>query len=71
MHIYTYIHDDDCGVLLLQLVEGYQVNTLQLNHCSVEEVGYGRQSAQPHGDGFFHPLDCEPTLQIGYVVILF
>ncbi|KAF3431024.1 hypothetical protein FNV43_RR25754 [Rhamnella rubrinervis] len=49
-----------------RLVEGYQVNSLQLNHCSVEEVGYGRQSAQPHGDGFFHPLDCEPTLQIGY-----
>ncbi|KAG9155494.1 hypothetical protein Leryth_009922 [Lithospermum erythrorhizon] len=20
----------------------------------------------PQGDAFFHPLDCEPTLQIGY-----
>nr|ALM95519.1 SEPALLATA-like protein 3 [Nigella damascena] len=29
-------------------------------------VGYGRQQAQAQGEGFFHPLDCEPTLQIGY-----
>ncbi|KAL0924513.1 hypothetical protein M5K25_005347 [Dendrobium thyrsiflorum] len=29
-------------------------------------VGYGRQPAQHHGDAFYHPLECEPTLQIGY-----
>ncbi|EEF47447.1 mads box protein, putative [Ricinus communis] len=48
-----------------RLVEGYQVNAMQLNP-SAEDVGFGRQAAQPQGDGFFHPLDCEPTLQIGY-----
>ncbi|XP_050208169.1 agamous-like MADS-box protein MADS4 isoform X2 [Mercurialis annua] len=45
------------------LVDGYQA--MQLNH-SAQEVEYGRQAAQSQGDGFFHPLDCEPTLQIGY-----
>ncbi|PPS03818.1 hypothetical protein GOBAR_AA16855 [Gossypium barbadense] len=51
-----------------RLVEGYQVNSLQLNPNATEDVGYGRQQVhhQPHGDAFFHPLDCEPTLQIGY-----
>nr|WDA53349.1 MADS-box protein 9 [Erycina pusilla] len=29
-------------------------------------VGYGRQPAQHHEDAFYHPLDCQPTLQIGY-----
>ena len=48
----------------LQLVEGYQVNALQLNQ-SADDMMYGRQQAQPPGDAFFHPLDCEPTLQIG------
>lgn len=48
----------------LQLVEGYQVNALQLNQ-SADDMMYGRQQAQPSGDAFFHPLDCEPTLQIG------
>ncbi|KAF5726641.1 K-box region and MADS-box transcription factor family protein isoform 1 [Tripterygium wilfordii] len=48
-----------------RLVEGYHVHSLQLNP-SAEDVGYGRQQAQPQGDGFFHPLDCEPTLHIGY-----
>nr|AXR86365.1 agamous-like 9 [Kerria japonica] len=48
-----------------RLFEGYHVNSLQLNPNADE---YGRQQAQAHhqGDGFFHPLDCEPTLQIGY-----
>ncbi|CAN1794483.1 Agamous-like MADS-box protein MADS4 [Linum perenne] len=51
----------------LQLMEGYQIsNTLQLN-TGPEEVDYGRHQAQPQGDhGFFHPLDCEPSLHIGY-----
>ncbi|KAF7150234.1 hypothetical protein RHSIM_Rhsim02G0101500 [Rhododendron simsii] len=51
----------------LELFEGaqLQVNSLQWNP-SAQDVGYGsRQAAQPQGDGFFHPLECEPTLQIG------
>ena len=48
-------------------MEGYQINSLQLN-LSAEDVGFARQQAQPQGDhGFFHPLECEPTLQMGYV----
>ncbi|XWS22792.1 hypothetical protein CRYUN_Cryun29cG0066500 [Craigia yunnanensis] len=49
-----------------RLMEGYQVNSLQLNP-NPEDVGYGGQPThQPQGDGFYHPLECEPTLQIGY-----
>ncbi|KAK8655600.1 hypothetical protein V6N13_108174 [Hibiscus sabdariffa] len=49
-----------------RLMEGYQVNSLQLNP-NAEDVGFGRHPAhQPQADVFFHPLDCEPTLQIGY-----
>ncbi|XP_040943814.1 agamous-like MADS-box protein AGL9 homolog isoform X1 [Gossypium hirsutum] len=49
-----------------RLMEGYQVHSLQLNP-NADDVGYGRQPThQPQGDVFFHPLDCEPTLQIGY-----
>ncbi|XVF85302.1 hypothetical protein PTKIN_Ptkin17bG0106700 [Pterospermum kingtungense] len=49
-----------------RLMEGYQVNSLQLNP-NPEDIGYGRQPThQPQGDGFFHPLECEPTLQIGF-----
>ncbi|KAH9772529.1 developmental protein SEPALLATA 3 [Citrus sinensis] len=48
-----------------RLMEGYQVNTLQLNP-SAEDCGYGLKPAQPQGDSFFHALECEPTLQIGY-----
>ncbi|XAR64379.1 hypothetical protein NMG60_11024691 [Bertholletia excelsa] len=48
-----------------RLLEGNQVNPLQWNP-SVQDVGYSQQPAQPQGDGFFHPLECEPTLQIGY-----
>ncbi|KAB5564830.1 hypothetical protein DKX38_004884 [Salix brachista] len=48
-----------------RLMEGYQINSLQLN-LSAEDVGFARQQAQPQGDGFFHPLECEPTLQMGY-----
>ncbi|KAM2334231.1 hypothetical protein ACFXTH_011803 [Malus domestica] len=45
-----------------RLFEGY--HALQLNANADE---YGRQQAQvAQGDVFFHPLDCEPTLQIGY-----
>lgn len=46
-------------------MEGYQANMLQLN-AGAEEVGYRRPGAPPQADGLFHPLDCEPTLHIGY-----
>ncbi|KAK7359357.1 hypothetical protein VNO77_01312 [Canavalia gladiata] len=46
-------------------LEGYQINPLQLNP-SVEDMGYGRHPAQTQGDALFQPLECEPTLQIGY-----
>ncbi|GMJ13303.1 SEPALLATA3, AGAMOUS-like 9 [Hibiscus trionum] len=49
-----------------RLMEGYQLNSLQLNP-NADDIGYGRQHThQPQGDVFFHPLDLEPTLQIGY-----
>ncbi|KAI5679391.1 hypothetical protein M9H77_10341 [Catharanthus roseus] len=47
-----------------RLMEGNQIS-LQWNP-NPQDVGYGRQGGQPQGDGFFHPLECEPTLQIGY-----
>ncbi|XP_061363774.1 agamous-like MADS-box protein MADS4 isoform X3 [Gastrolobium bilobum] len=46
-------------------LDGYQINQLQLNH-GVEDMGYVRHPAQTHGDAIFQPLECEPTLQIGY-----
>ncbi|XP_056168237.1 agamous-like MADS-box protein MADS4 isoform X3 [Syzygium oleosum] len=54
-----------------RLMEGYQVNALQLNQYAEEVGGYGHPPppppphAQPHGEAFFHPLECEPTLQMG------
>nr|BAU88528.1 SEPALLATA-like gene [Tricyrtis sp. Shinonome] len=33
---------------------------------SAHGAGYARQQPQGQNEGFFHPLDCEPTLQIGY-----
>ena len=48
-----------------RLVEGYQLSSLQLNPAA-DDVGYGRQPVQAQGDIFYHPLECEPTLQIGY-----
>uniref|UniRef100_A0A5B7A3N5 Putative MADS-box protein AGL2 subfamily n=1 Tax=Davidia involucrata TaxID=16924 RepID=A0A5B7A3N5_DAVIN len=53
------------NTLKQRLLEGNQVNSFQWNP-SAQDVGYGGQPAQPQGDGFFHPLECEPTLQIGY-----
>nr|QOC60035.1 SEP3-family transcription factor TM5 [Solanum corneliomulleri] len=47
-----------------RLMEGSRLN-LQWQP-NAQDVGYGRQTTQTQGDGFFHPLDCEPTLQIGY-----
>ncbi|PON54966.1 MADS-box transcription factor [Trema orientale] len=49
-----------------KLVEGYQLSSLQLNPSGADDVGYGRQPPQPQGDVFYHPLELEPTLQIGY-----
>lgn len=48
-----------------RLLEGNQIHSIQWNP-SAQDVGYGQQAAQPQDDAFFHPLDCEPTLQIGY-----
>ncbi|GAB4839750.1 Agamous-like MADS-box protein mads4 [Ancistrocladus abbreviatus] len=48
-----------------RLLEANQATSLQWNPNG-HDIGYGRQPAQPQGDGFFHPLECEPTLQIGY-----
>ncbi|KAE9610478.1 MADS-box transcription factor 1 [Lupinus albus] len=51
---------------LRQRLEGYQINSLQLNP-SVEDMGYGRhQGHETQGDHLFHQMECEPTLQIGY-----
>ncbi|CAK9137279.1 unnamed protein product [Ilex paraguariensis] len=47
-----------------RLMEGNQVCSLQWNP-SAQDVEYGQQPAQTQGDGFYHPLECEPTLQIG------
>ncbi|KAH7835539.1 hypothetical protein Vadar_027064 [Vaccinium darrowii] len=45
---------------------GDQVS-LQWNPSAVDHVDYSRQPPQHHqGDAFFHQLECEPTLQIGY-----
>ncbi|KAL4192382.1 hypothetical protein AMTRI_Chr06g171670 [Amborella trichopoda] len=30
------------------------------------QMEYNRQPAQAQADNFFHPLECDPTLQIGY-----
>ncbi|KAL2453613.1 Developmental protein SEPALLATA 3, partial [Abeliophyllum distichum] len=48
-----------------RLMEGTHIS-LQW-HQDAQDVGYGREPPhQPQPDGFFHPLECEPTLQIGY-----
>ncbi|XWS34537.1 hypothetical protein CRYUN_Cryun21dG0047100 [Craigia yunnanensis] len=61
-----YLLNEANKTLKQRLMEGYQVNSLQLNP-NPEDVGYGQQPTHhPQGDGFFHPLECEPTLQIGY-----
>nr|CAL36578.1 deficiens H200 homologue [Misopates orontium] len=47
-----------------RLMDGSQIS-LQWNP-NAEDVGYGRQPSQPSADGFYHPLECEPTLHIGF-----
>lgn len=48
-----------------RLMEENQVNELQWNPND-HDMPYSHQPAQPQADAFFHPLDCGPTLQIGY-----
>lgn len=55
-------------LLFLQL-EGYQINQLQMN-ASAEDMGYGRHPGQSQGDAIFQPMECEPTLQMGYLLII-
>ncbi|KAI8526825.1 hypothetical protein RHMOL_Rhmol12G0026900 [Rhododendron molle] len=56
---------DQLTDLQRKLWGGDQVS-LQWNP-SAQDVDYSRQqSAQHQGDAFFHQLECEPTLQIGY-----
>ncbi|XP_056165439.1 agamous-like MADS-box protein MADS4 isoform X2 [Syzygium oleosum] len=61
---------DQLTDLQRKLMEGYQATALQMNPGAAEEMVYGGRHLAPphhgHGDVFFHPLDCEPTLQIGY-----
>ncbi|CAI0561038.1 unnamed protein product [Linum tenue] len=67
-HVQEHLLNEANKTLKQRLMEGYQIsNTLQLNPGPED---YGRHQAhhQPQGDGFFHPLDCEPTLQIGYAI---
>ncbi|XXG55513.1 hypothetical protein AAC387_Pa03g3169 [Persea americana] len=48
-----------------KLVEAGTENQNQLLwESSGENVNYSRQA--PNSEGFFQPLDCDPTLQIGY-----
>ncbi|CAI0627361.1 unnamed protein product [Linum tenue] len=67
-HVQEHLLDEANKTLKQRLMEGYQINnTLQLNPGPED---YGRHQAhhQPQGDDFFHPLDCEPSLQIGYIL---
>nr|AZZ09254.1 SEPALLATA 1 [Primula vulgaris] len=51
-----------------RLIEGSPVNAMQW-HAGPHEVDYGQQQQQqthhPQDQAFFHPLNCEPSLQIG------
>ncbi|KAI3733327.1 hypothetical protein L6452_12770 [Arctium lappa] len=49
-----------------RLMEGNQVNSV---HWHPQEMGYDDRQHEPQhqsDEAFFHPLDCGPTLQIGY-----
>ncbi|XP_020261082.1 agamous-like MADS-box protein AGL9 homolog isoform X2 [Asparagus officinalis] len=48
-----------------RLEESSQANQQQVWE-DANAMGYNRQPNQPHGDQFFHPLECQPTLQIGF-----
>ncbi|GMJ09667.1 SEPALLATA3, AGAMOUS-like 9 [Hibiscus trionum] len=54
------------GTLKQRFVEGYQVNSVQLT-LNPGDIGYGGEAShQYEAHGFFHPLECETTLHIGY-----
>ncbi|XP_064937760.1 agamous-like MADS-box protein MADS4 [Musa acuminata AAA Group] len=52
--------------LKIRMDEGNQANQQQLWDPNAHAVAYCRHQPQPQGDGFFQPIECEPTLQIGY-----
>nr|XP_018674215.1 PREDICTED: agamous-like MADS-box protein AGL9 homolog isoform X2 [Musa acuminata subsp. malaccensis]XP_018674216.1 PREDICTED: agamous-like MADS-box protein AGL9 homolog isoform X2 [Musa acuminata subsp. malaccensis] len=52
--------------LKIRMDEGNQANQQQLWDPNAQAVAYCRHQPQPQGDGFFQPIECEPTLQIGY-----
>ncbi|GJU64972.1 GRCD5 protein [Tanacetum coccineum] len=52
-----------------RLIEGHQIGSLHWHPQAQQEViCYDRQHAPQHqtNEAFFHPLDCGPTLQMGY-----
>ncbi|XP_020599713.1 agamous-like MADS-box protein AGL9 homolog isoform X2 [Phalaenopsis equestris] len=51
-----------------RLEESNQANPQQIwDPSTAHAMGYDqRQPVQPHGEAFYHPLECEPTLHIGY-----
>ncbi|PWA25526.1 GRCD5 protein [Artemisia annua] len=52
-----------------RLIEGHQISSLHwYPQAQQEVVCYDRQHAPQHqtDEAFFHPLDCGPTLQMGY-----
>ncbi|XP_071690877.1 agamous-like MADS-box protein MADS4 [Rutidosis leptorrhynchoides] len=51
-----------------RLMEGNQVISLEWHPHAQQEMGYDRQHDHQHqsDEAFFHPLDCGPTLQMGY-----
>ncbi|KAH0918013.1 hypothetical protein HID58_025673 [Brassica napus] len=52
--------------LMLDQINDLQ-NATQLNPIQEDHVDYGRHDQQQHfHHAFFHPLECEPILQIGY-----
>ncbi|KAL8200040.1 hypothetical protein R6Q57_019990 [Mikania cordata] len=52
----------------LQLIEENQVSTIHWHPHAQQALEYDQQHEHQHqtGDTFFHPLDCGPTLQMGY-----
>ncbi|KAL8254265.1 hypothetical protein R6Q59_032507 [Mikania micrantha] len=52
-----------------RLMEGNQISSLHwFAHAEQQVVSYGKQPAPPQQseEAFFHPLDCGPTLHMGY-----
>ncbi|XP_071717499.1 agamous-like MADS-box protein MADS4 isoform X3 [Rutidosis leptorrhynchoides] len=54
-----------------RLIEGNQVSSLHWQPHAQHEMGYDRehqhhQHQHQNNEAFFHPLDCGPTLQMGY-----